>query len=102
MGGINISFEMVRQKNDKLNGQIQDRLEKEMIAGYERLESIIMQSGGDTVETIMEGLRREKQILIEMKHFMFRLLQLMQKSADAFEEVDFSYKDAVRNLRQEG
>ena len=100
MGRIDISFEIVRQKSDKLNGQIQSRLEKEMIAGYERLENSLLQSGGDAVETLVEELRQEKNTLMEMKNFMVKLLQLMQESADAFEETDISYKEAVQNLGQ--
>lgn len=101
MGRIDISFETVRQKNDKLKGQIQDRLEKGMLAEYERLESSILQSGGDAVETIVEELRQERTALIDMKQFMTKLLQLMQDSADAFEDADTGYEKAVRNLGKE-
>lgn len=100
MGRIDISFEIVRQKNDKLKGQIQDRLEKGMIIGYERLESSILQSGGDAVEAIAEELEQEKTALMDMKQFMTKLLQLMQDSSDAFEEADNGYERAVRNLGQ--
>ncbi len=102
MGTIDISFETVRQKSDKLNGQIRSRLEKEMIVGYERLESSLLQSAGDAVETIVEELRQEKKTLMEMKNFMIKLLQLLQDSADAFEEADIDYKEAVQNMGQEG
>ncbi len=98
MGTIDISFETVRQKSGKLNGQIRSRLEKEMIAGYERLETGILQSGGDAVETIVEELRQEKKTLKEMKHFMIKLLQLLQNSAAAFEETDIGCKESLRNL----
>lgn len=100
MGRIDISFETVRQKNDKLKGQIQDRLEKGMIAGYERLENSILQSGGDAVEAIAEELEQEKTALMDMKQFMINLLQLMQDSTDAFEDADTGYERAVRNLGQ--
>ncbi len=101
MGRIDISFETVRQKNDKLKGQIQDRLEKGMLAEYERLESSILQSGGDAVKTIVEELRQERTALMDMKQLMTKLLQLMQDSADAFEGADIGYEKAVRNLGQE-
>ena len=102
MGSIDISFEAVRQKSAKLNSRIQGKLEKDMIEGYGRLESSILQSGGEAVETIVEGLRQEKKALMDMKEFMIKLLQLMQDSADAFEEADIDYKEAVRDFGQEG
>lgn len=102
MGGLNISFETVRQKSGKLNGQIRNRLEKETIEGYEKLESSIQQSGGNAVESIVEDLRQEKRMLTEMKLFMIKLLELMEKSIDAFEETDVRYRESVRNLGQEG
>lgn len=100
MGRIDISFETVRQKSDKLKGQIQDRLEKGMIAGYERLENSILQSGGDAVEAIAEELEQEKTALMDMKQFMTKLLELMQDSSDASREADTGYERAVRNLGQ--
>lgn len=100
MGRIDISYGAVRQKNDKLKGQIQDRLERGLMAGYERLESSILQSGGDAVETFVEELRQERAALLEMKQFMIRLLQLMQDSSDAFEDADTGYEQAVKNLGQ--
>lgn len=100
MGRINISYETVRQKNDKLKGQIQDRLENGMIAGYERLQKSILQSGGDAVEAMVEELEQEKTALMDMKQFMIKLLQLMQDSSDAFEDADTEYERAVINLGQ--
>ena len=102
MGRIDISFETVRQKSDKLNRQIQEILEKEIIAGYEKVENSLLQSGGDAVENIVEELRQEKDALMEMKNFMIKLIQLMQESTNAFEEADTGYKEAVKNFGQEG
>lgn len=102
MGGLDISFETVRQKSGKLNGQIRNRLEKETIEGYEKLESSIQQSGGNAVESIVEDLRQEKRMLTEMKLFMIKLLELMEKSTDAFEETDVRYRESIRKLGQEG
>ena len=97
MGRIDISFETVRQKSDKLSNQLQSKLEGEIIAGYDRLEGNIFQSGGEAVAMIIEELRKEKEALIEMKNFMERMLKLMQESTDAFEEIDTGYQAALKN-----
>lgn len=101
MGRIDISFEAVRQKSDKLSNQLKCKLEGEIIAGYERLEENIFQSGGEVVDMIAEELRQEKEALIEMKNFMESMLRLMQESTNAFEETDVRYQTAFKNYGQE-
>lgn len=101
MGRIDISFETVRQKSSKLSNQLQCKLEGNIIAGYERLEKNIFQSGGEVVDMIVEELKQEKEALIEMKNFMENMLKLMQESTNAFEETDARYQTALKNYGQE-
>lgn len=101
MGRIDISFETVRQKSDKLSNQLQSRLEGDIIAGYDRLEENMFQSGGEAVAMIVEELRQEKEALIEMKNFMGQMLKLLQESTNAFEQVDTGYQAALKNYGQE-
>lgn len=97
MGRIDISFETVRQKSDKLSSRIQCKLEEEIIVGYEKLEENIFQSDGEVVDMIVEELRQEKEALIEMKKFMEIMLQLVKESANAFEQVDARYQAIFKN-----
>ena len=101
MGRIDISFETVRQKSSKLGNQLQCKLEGNIIAGYEKLEGNIFQSGGEVVDMIVEELKQEKEALIEMKNFMKSMLELMQESTNAFEETDARYQAALKNYGQE-
>lgn len=101
MGRIDISFETVRQKSDKLSSQLHSKLEGDIITGYEKLEGNIFQSGGEAVDMIAEELRQEKEALVEMKNFMECMLKLMQESTDAFEQVDAGYQAAFKNYGQE-
>lgn len=93
MGRIDISFETVRQKSDKLSNQLQCKLEGEIIAGYEKLEDNIFQSNGEVVDMIAEELKQKKEALIEMKNFMESMLRLVQESTNAFEETDARFKN---------
>lgn len=97
MGRINISFETVRQKSDKLSNQIQCKLEGDIIAGYEKMKGTFFQSDGKVVDMIAEELRQEKEAMIEMKNFMENMLRLIQESTNAFEETDAGYQLALKN-----
>lgn len=101
MGRIDISFETVRQKSDKLNKQIRSMLEEDVIAGYEKLEENLFQSGGEAIDMIAEELRQEKEALIEMKNFMENLVRFIQEAGNAFEEVDAEYNVAFKHFEQE-
>lgn len=101
MGRIDISFETVRQRCDKLNKQIECKLEGDIIAGYGKLEEDIFQSGGEAVDMMAEELRQEKEALTEMKNFMEKMVKLMQESVNAFEETDAGYHAAFQKYGQE-
>lgn len=101
MGRIEISFETVWHISNKLSNQLQSRLERDIIAGYDRMEGIMFQSGGEAVAIIIEELGQEKEALIEMKNFMLQMLKLLQKSANAFEQIDTGYQAALKNYGQE-
>lgn len=61
---------------------------KEFINGYTAdLDSILVSNDDFHIEKISEKIK---------------MLQLTQESADAFEEADISYKEAVQNLVQGG
>lgn len=91
MGGIKISYNVVREKADKLEERIRSILDGSILTGYQKIEEAVCQSGGTAAEAVMEDIRQEREALIEFRGVMIKILELLEDSMDAFEEADRDY-----------
>lgn len=98
MGEINISWNLVREKTDKLTKRLQAELNGSIIKHYENLEGSLQQTCGESIDAVRECLQEEKETLSEINIFLNALLSFIQESADAFEDVDVSYEQVYRDF----
>lgn len=96
MGKLDISFENVREKTNELQTKIQNEFLGNIVSCYDNLNNAIEQSGGKSIDAIREELQQEKQVLLGVSNFMTGLLNFIQKSADAFEEVDVTHEGMLK------
>lgn len=96
MGEINISFEAVRQKIDQLNQNIQNEFLGDIISHYNNLDNVIEQSGGKSIDAIRELLQQERKTLLGVSNFMTELLNFIQNSSNAFEDVDINHEEILK------
>ena len=54
MGRIDVSYDVVKQKNSEIIKKIQNKLDEDIFIKYQNLEKGISQSGGESVESIRE------------------------------------------------
>lgn len=98
MGEIKISFPIVREKTDRLNGMLQGRFADDILKRYTYMEGSMQQSCGESIDAIREVLWDEKHTLTEISGFMKALLTFIQESADAFEDTDTSCEEVYKRF----
>lgn len=91
MGGINISYNIVREKANKMEEQIQSILDGDIMTGYQGIEEAVGRSCGTAAEAAMEDIRQEREALAELRGVLMKMLELLCDSVDAFEEADRDY-----------
>lgn len=91
MGGINISYNIVREKANKMEEQIQSILDGDIMTGYQGIEEAVSRSCGTAAEAAMEDIRQEREALAELRGVLMKMLELLCDSVDAFEEADRDY-----------
>ena len=96
MGKLDISFENVREKTNELQTKIQSEFLGNIVSHYDSLNNAIEQSGGKSIDAIREELHQEKQVLLGVGNFMTGLLNFIQESSDAFEEVDVKHEGMLK------
>ncbi len=96
MGKLDISFENVREKTNELQTKIQSEFLGNIVSRYDSLNNAIEQSGGKSIDAIREELQQEKRVLLGVGNFMTGLLNFIQESADAFEEVDVKHEGMLK------
>lgn len=98
MGEINISWNFVREKTDKLTKRLQAELNGSVMKHYENLEGSLQQTCGEGIDAVRECLQEEKETLTEINVFMNALLSFIQESAEAFKDVDVSYEEVYKDF----
>ncbi len=98
MGEINILYDVVREKTEQLTKKQQVEFDGSIMTHYENLEGSLLKTCGEGIDAVMECLQDERKTLTEIRVFMDELLLFIQKSADAFKDVETSCEEVYKNF----
>lgn len=91
MAGIKVSYHVVREKSGRLESQILNILDGNILTGYRKIEEAVSRSCGTAAEALMENIGQEREAVLELRAVMMKMLELLKDSTDTFEEVERSY-----------
>lgn len=98
MGEIDIIYDLVREKTDKLTKKQQTEFDGSIRKHYEMLEGLFQKTCGEGIDTVMECLWDERETLTEISALMDELLSFIRESTDAFEDTDISCAEIYKNF----
>lgn len=99
MGEIDITYNLVREKTDRLARKQQTEFDGGMRKHFDTLENLFQKTCGDGIDAVMDCLWDEKLTLQEISVLMSRLLLFLRESTDTFEEADLGCRDALKDLK---
>lgn len=98
MGEIDITYHLVREKTDRLARKQQTEFDGGMRKHFDTLENLFQKTCGDGIDAVMDCLWDEKLTLQEISGMMNGLLSYLRDATDAFEDVDISCREALKNV----
>lgn len=95
MEEINIVYNLVREKTERLDKKQKEEFDAGISKHFEMLEGGLQKTCGEGIDAVMECLWDERETLTEVSELMKGLLSFIRESTDTFEDVDISCGKAI-------
>lgn len=98
MGNIKFNYDKVAKTTENIKQRADTNLKQYAEKEYKKIKVAMENCKGDYNKSIVEELDIEKQTVLAAVNFIVKLQNMMQKTADAFQETDSSYQRGMETF----